>query len=114
MNFHVSSMSAFQTTSIPSPHPDPAKFSANPNSITHSNRTLCCLSTACQSGSALEVPVDGYGELSSPGFPYDIPEHINCRWLLRAADNMVRVTMRSERRHTILKQPGVAAETKCV
>ena len=44
---------------------------------------------ACQSASAREVPVDGYGELISPGYPYDIPEQVSCRWLLRAPDDQV-------------------------
>ena len=34
--------------------------------------------------------MDGYGELSSPGYPYDIPEYTTCRWILRAAEGTVR------------------------
>ena len=49
---------------------------------------LVCLS-ACTSGSASQIIVDDRGGLESPGYPYDVPEHLSCRWLFTAADDQV-------------------------
>ena len=40
--------------------------------------------TACTSGSASIVDVGNKAELKPPGYPYDVPEHLSCRWLLEA------------------------------
>ena len=45
---------------------------------------------ACTSGSASQIPVVDKGEIKSPGYPYDVPEHLSWRWLLEAADNQVK------------------------
>ena len=45
---------------------------------------------ACTSGFASQIPVVDKGEIKSPRYPYDVPEHLSCRWLLEAADNQVK------------------------
>ena len=47
------------------------------------------LFVACTSGSASQVVVDGRGGIQSPGYPYDVPEHLSCRWLLKSSDDQV-------------------------
>ncbi len=42
------------------------------------------------SGSASVLTAGDKAELTSPGYPYDVPEHLSCRWLLQAADDQVR------------------------
>ena len=49
------------------------------------------LFVACTSGSASQVMVDGRGGIQSPGYPYDVPEHLSCRWLLKSTDDQVSV-----------------------
>ena len=44
---------------------------------------------ACTSGSASQVMVEGRGGIQSPGYPYDVPEHLSCRWLLKSTDDKV-------------------------
>ena len=47
---------------------------------------------ACTSGSASVLPVGQQAELTSPGYPYDVPEHLSCRWLLEAPEGQVTPT----------------------
>ena len=44
---------------------------------------------ACTSGSASVLSVGEQAELTSPGYPYDVPEHMSCRWLLEAPEGQV-------------------------
>ena len=46
--------------------------------------------TACTSGSTSQVMVDGRGGIQSPGYPYDVPEHLSCRWLLEGPADQVK------------------------
>ena len=48
--------------------------------------------TACTSGSASVLPAGDKAELKSPGYPYDVPEHLSCRWLLEAPEGQVTST----------------------
>ena len=31
------------------------------------------------------------GQIESPGYPYTLPPHLSCRWLIRAPEGMVSV-----------------------
>ena len=44
---------------------------------------------ACTSESAFVITVGEKAELKSPGYPYDVPVDISCRWLLEALDGQV-------------------------
>ena len=48
--------------------------------------------TACTSGSASVLQAGDKAELKSPGYPYDVPEHLSCRWLLEAPTGQVTST----------------------
>ena len=50
---------------------------------------LFSILAACTSGSASVIEADGKGEIKSPGYPYDVPEHLSCRWLLEAPADQV-------------------------